>query len=117
AQSMDALVVVVNPDRWSVQTAVRVRDLAADLGMKKVFAVANRLGLTGPDAASDPQVQLDNIQAALGDVPLIGSLPFDPALGQGALKITPDGKFEPTEALIAHRTAVEGVIAELQRRV
>ncbi len=113
AQSMDALVVVVNPDKWSVQTAVRVRDLAGDLGMKKVFAVVNRLSPPGPET----QAKLEQIQTALGDVPLIGSLPMDPRLGEGALKIAPDGIVEPTEALIAHREAVEQIITELRSRV
>ena len=117
AQSMDALVVVVNPDRWSVQTAVRVRDLAGDLGMKNVFAVANRLGTAGRDDGTDLQTQLEQIQTALGDVPLIGSLPSDPGLGEGALKISPDGAIGPTEALTAHTGAVESIIAEVRSRV
>ena len=117
AQSMDALIVVVNPDRWSVQTAVRVRDLAGDLGMKNVFAVANRLGTTGQDAGTDLQAQLEQIQTTLGDVPLIGSLPSDPRLGGGALKIGPDGAIEPTEALAAHTQAIESIIAEVRSRV
>ena len=117
AQSMDALVVVVNPDRWSVQTAVRVRDLAGDLGMKNVFAVANRLGTAGQDAGTDLQAKLERIQTTLGGVPLIGSLPVDPRLGEGVLKIGPDGGIEPTEALAAHTGAVESIIAELRSRV
>jgi CO dehydrogenase maturation factor len=113
AQSMDALVVVVNPDKWSVQTAVRVRDLAGDLGMKKVFAVVNRLSPAGPET----EAKLEQIQTALGDVPLIGSLPMDPRLGEGALRIASDGTVEPTEALTAHREAIEQIITELRSRV
>ena len=112
AQSMDALVVVVNPGKWSIQTAVRVQGLAGDLGMKKVFAVANRLG----DADQAP-AQLEEIQTALGDVPLIGSLPQDPRLTQGALKIDADGNIEPTEALTLHKAAIENIIKELRNRV
>ena len=117
AQSMDALIVVVNPDRWSVQTARRVRDLAGDLGMKKIFAVANRLGLPGQDDGPETQVQLEQIQTTLGDVPLIGSLPMDPRLGEGALRIAPDGNIAPTEALTAHTGAIESIIAEVRSRV
>jgi len=117
AQSMDALIVVVNPDRWSVQTAVRVRDLAGDLGMKKVFAVANRLGLPARDDGTDRQAKLEQIQTTLGDVPLIGSLPMDPRLGEGALRIAPDGSIAPTEALTAHTGAIESIIAEVRSRV
>ena len=113
AQSMDALIVVVNPDRWSVQTAVRVKNLAGDLGMKNVFAVANRLAAPGPET----QTKLEQIQTTLGDVPLIGSLPMDPRLGEGALKIAPDGAIAPTEALSAHKDVIEGIIAELRSRV
>ena len=117
AQSMDALVVVVNPDRWSVQTARRVRELAGDLGMKNVFAVANRLGIAGQDGGTQRQAQLEQIQTTLGDVPLIGSLPMDPRLGEGALKIGPDGDIAPTEALTAHTGAIESIIAEVRSRV
>ena len=117
AQSMDALVVVVNPDKWSVQTAVRVKDLAGDLGMKKVFAVVNRLGTAGQDGGDEIQAKLEEIQTALGDVPLIGSLPMDPRFGEGALKIAPDGAVAPTEALAAHRETIDTIIAELRSRV
>ena len=117
AQSMDALLVVVNPDKWSVQTAVRVRDLAGDLGMKKVFAVANRLGTPGQDAGTEAQEKVEQIQTALGDVPLIGALPSDPRLGEGALRIAPDGAIAPTEALAAHTQAIESIISEVRSRV
>jgi len=117
AQSMDALLVVVNPDKWSVQTAVRVRKLAGDLGMKKVFAVVNRLGSVGQDNPDETEAKLREIQAALGDVPLIGSLPVDPDLGQGALRTGADGAVEPTEAAARHAAAIDGIISELRSRV
>ncbi|MCP4374939.1 MAG: AAA family ATPase [bacterium] len=117
AQSMDALIVVVNPDRWSVQTAGRVSGLAADLGIKNIFAVVNRLGAPGQADEDEVQAKLKQIQTALGDVPLIGSLPTDPRLGEGVLKIDPDGGIEPTEALITHFHAIESIIAAVRSRI
>jgi CO dehydrogenase maturation factor len=117
AQSMDALIVVVNPDRWSVQTAVRVKDLAGDLGLKKIFAVVNRLGTPGQADDAEIQAKLQEIQTRLGDVPLIGYLPMDPRLGEGALKIAPDGEISPTEALATHKGTIDSIIAEVRSRV
>ena len=43
AQCTDALVVVIDGGPWSLQTATRVRKLAADIGIQKILAVANRV--------------------------------------------------------------------------
>ena len=85
--------------------------------MKNVFAVANRLGTVGQDPGSDLQAKLEQIQTALGEVPLIGALPNDPGLSEGVLRIGSDGAIEPTEALIAHTGAIESIIAEVRSRV
>jgi len=118
AQSMDALVVVVNPDKWSVQTARRVKELADDLGMKNVFAVANRVGSFARTSAAETDEAIGRIADGLGDVPLIGCLPTDPRLADGAVRTAGDnGEIEPTEALAAHLETVESIIAELQARL
>jgi len=117
ARSMDALIVVVNPGRWSVQTARRVKDLADDLGMKNVFAVANRVGGVAPGDCAETDAAIAQIKEVLGGVPLIGCLPDDPRLVAGALRTAADGQVEPTEALSAHMQTIEGIIAELQSRM
>ena len=43
AQGMDALVVVVEPGRRSLETAARIQGLGADLGVGTVWAVANKV--------------------------------------------------------------------------
>jgi len=107
AQSMDAMIVVVDPSGWSVQTAHRVRKLAGDIGMKKVFAVANRLSA----AALDP------VRQQLGDIPLLGDLPEDPRLAGGIVRTAADGRLEACEALTANLPAVERILAELETRI
>ncbi len=43
ADSVDAMVVVVEPGRASLELAPKIKKLAADLGMERVYAVANRV--------------------------------------------------------------------------
>ncbi len=106
AQSMDALVLVVNDSRWSINTALRAAGLAGDLGMKKLFAVANRV---------TESTDIDGIAEKLGDIPLIGQIPYDERLEQGVLEPSSDG-IKLSEALSDHLAAVEGIISELQNR-
>ncbi len=106
AQSMDALVLVVNDSRWSINTALRAAGLAGDLGMKKLFAVANRV---------TESTDIDAIAEKLGDIPLIGQIPFDERLEHGVLEPSSDG-IKLSEALSDHLAAVEGIISELQNR-
>lgn len=71
AEAVDAFIVVVEPGMRSIQTAHVVRDLAADLGVKTVAAVANRVR-----GAEDRAF----VTEALGDVELLGVLPDSDAV-------------------------------------
>ena len=103
-QSMDALLLVVNESPWSIQTALRVQGLAGQIGLKRVFAVANRL--TG-------SADVEAIRRQLGDIPLVGSLPEDPRLGKAILHAGVNGGIEAGRALQDHLPAVEGILAEM----
>ena len=108
AASMAALLVVVNPDRWSVETAKRVRKLAGDIGVKRVYAVANRI---------TDDSQLSDLAGRLGEVPLIGCLPVDDRLSGGIVTTDADGSMTPCEALTANLPLIEGILAKLQSRL
>jgi CO dehydrogenase maturation factor len=43
AQAVDAFIVVLEPGRRSLTTAARVRELASDLGIERVYAVGNKV--------------------------------------------------------------------------
>jgi len=107
AQSMDAMIVVVDPGPWSLQTARRVRKLAGDIGLQNIFAVANRI--------SSPE-ELDAIKEQLGEIQLIGHLPFDPRMAGGVLQIV-NGKITPSEAFNANRESVENILTALESRI
>ena len=108
AQSMDALVVVLDESPWSAQTAQRVRNLADHIGVKNVFAVANRL--------SEPD-QAEKIRDRLGEIPLIGHLPMDDRLAAAVVAAAANGKLAPSEGFNAHLQAVESILAELESRI
>ena len=107
AQSMDALLIVVDPGPWSLQTALRVRKLAGDIGLQKLYAVANRI--------VEP-AQAERISRQLGDIPLIGRLKHDHRLGEGIILSTDGDAITPTDAFRDNLPDIEAILAELRNR-
>jgi len=68
SQAMDALIVVVEPSRRSMETALRIRGLASDLGVRSVFVVGNKVR-----EAEDE----DFIRAHLNGMELLGVIRYD----------------------------------------
>lgn len=71
AEAVDAFVVVVEPGHRSIQTARAVRGLAADIGVREVLAVANRVRSPEDEAY---------VRDVLGDIELVGALPDSEAV-------------------------------------
>jgi len=105
AQSMDALLIVVNEGAWSIQTALRVRKLAGDLGMAKLFAVLNR--------SRDP-AGVDKVRSALDGIPLIGRLPEDERLADGIVRLDVNGDLHPTSVMQEHMGRIEELLSRLE---
>jgi CO dehydrogenase maturation factor len=68
AQGVDRLIIVVEPGRRSLETAMHVKQLADDLGLKKVAVVGNKIR-----SAADEKFLRTN----LPDFPILGFIPFD----------------------------------------
>lgn len=66
-EAVDAFIVVVEPGRRSFQTAAMTAKYARDLGVERVFAVANKVRPGDEDAVARGL-----------DLPLLGILPYDP---------------------------------------
>jgi CO dehydrogenase maturation factor len=94
AESVDLMLVVVEPGWASLQTAGRVAALAADLGVKRLGAVANRI-------ASD--TELSFVRRHLVTPPLLGVLPLDAELESEAreCRYTKDRPFHREMSRIA----------------
>jgi CO dehydrogenase maturation factor len=71
AEAVDAFIVVVEPGQRSIQTARTVLNLAQDLGVKKVFAVGNKIR-DGRD--------MRFLTGHLSDINFIGAIPLTQSL-------------------------------------
>ncbi len=78
---VDVLLVVVEPGQRSIETAGRIKELAMQLGIKKVAAVLNKVR-TEEEAA----LVAEGLKKI--DLPLITSLPYDEGIAQADLKGT-----------------------------
>ena len=85
-RGVDRLIVVVEPGRRSVETALHVRELAKDIGLTKVAVVGNKI--RGP---ADEDFLKKNIQ----DLPILGFLPFDDRVIEADLAGKPPYELSP----------------------
>ncbi|OGP70786.1 MAG: carbon monoxide dehydrogenase [Deltaproteobacteria bacterium RBG_13_58_19] len=92
ARGVDWLIVVVEPGRRSVETALQVKHLAQDLGLTKVAIVGNKI--------RQPADQ-EFLKQNLPDLPILGFLPFDEKVIEADLKGRPPYELSPTLAAAA----------------
>jgi CO dehydrogenase maturation factor len=92
ARGVDWLLVVVEPGRRSVETALQVKQLATDLGLTRVAVVGNKVR-TPAD-----QEFLKNNMAGL---PVLGYLPFDEKVIEADLTGRPPYELSPVMAAAA----------------
>jgi CO dehydrogenase maturation factor len=102
AQAVDAFLVVVEPGRRSLSTAARVRELAADLGIERVYAVGNKV-----------QSERDwaFIQAE-SPVPALGYLSANPELTEADRRGV--GVFEAAPRSVAEARAILAALEALK---
>jgi CO dehydrogenase maturation factor len=77
AGSVDAFIVVVEPGQRSLQTAKTVKEMAVELGVKRVFVVANKV--RGPEDESF-------IRNNIGELDLAGSIAFSSKIMEADMK-------------------------------
>ncbi|MAF11198.1 carbon monoxide dehydrogenase [Candidatus Poribacteria bacterium] len=77
AQGVDALIVAVEPGRRSIETARRIRGLAGDLGIGRVWAVASK-------TRGDEDREF--VASELGDVELIASIPYSAEIVENGMR-------------------------------
>jgi len=97
SRNVDAMLIVLEPSLKAVETARRIKKLSEDLELRNVFAVLNK-----------SRGEEERIRELLGDVPLIGSIPYDERLREADIRGVPP--FDVSGRL------VEGV-KEVKRRL
>lgn len=71
AGAVDRLIVVVEPGRRSIDTAMHIKQLASEIGLSKIFLVGNKIR---------GQKDREFLQNHLQDFEFLGFLPYDEAL-------------------------------------
>lgn len=79
-QAVDALLVVTEPSMRGVETAIRIKKLAGDIGLTKLYAVGNKIRSTA-DA--------DFIRTALPGWEFAGFLPYDRGIVEADMEARP----------------------------
>ena len=99
AESVDAMLVVVEPGWASLETAERVSSLARDLNVKKTYAIANKIAC-GAD--------LDFVRAHLGAAEILGVLRTDRELELEARA----GKMDRTRPFHREMLRIAGLLGD-----
>jgi CO dehydrogenase maturation factor len=86
AQGMDKLVIVVEPGRRSIETAVKVQQLTQDIGLFKVAAVGSKVRSVQ---------QEEFLHGNLDGIPLIGILPFSEEIAMADIESRPPSLDDP----------------------
>jgi len=92
AKGVDWLIVVVEPGRRSVETALHVRQLAGDLGLQRVAVVGNKIRGEADEAF---------LRKNLPDLPFLGFIPFDDKIIEADLKGIPPYEAVPELSEVA----------------
>ena len=99
ARSVDKLIVVVEPGRRSIETAHHIKDLASDIGVRKIFLVGNKIR-----SEADKKFLEDNLTM----FPFLCFLPYDDQVIQADLT-----GVSPFETSPKAREVIEGVVDEM----
>ncbi len=100
---VDALIVVVEPGQRAINTARQIKRLAADLGLKKIMIVGNKV-----NSEEDKRI----IEESLSDFPVLGHMSFNPKVIQadreGRSPYDMDGKVQEEG---------RAILTELEKRI
>jgi CO dehydrogenase maturation factor len=80
AAAVDALIVVVEPGRRSLEVAGKIRKLAADIGLKSIAMVGNKVR---------EEADRKFLQEQMAEFPFLGFLAYDPLVIEADLSGTP----------------------------
>jgi CO dehydrogenase maturation factor len=102
-RAVTGLIVVVEPGKRSIQTAFQVKKLAADLGIKTVYAVGNKVM---------NERHSEFLKKELGDIPLLGTISYCDKLIE--LDLKGEAAFSNNEQLLSE---VRKIITKLKEFV
>lgn len=101
AQAVDRLIIVVEPGQASMETALRVKRLAKDLGIKELAVVGNKVRAAGEETY---------IRKGTEGLEMLGVIPYDPGLVDAQMQGLPVIRSQVI------RAAVDTIYAKLMAR-
>jgi CO dehydrogenase maturation factor len=102
-QAVDSLIVVVEPAKSSIETAFRIRDMAKDIGLTRIFVVGNKI---------KNEEEQSYIVSHLRDMKIAGFIPYDEAVRRAETKNQPP--WEISSAVDSAISALVDFIKEAQ---
>jgi CO dehydrogenase maturation factor len=102
AEGVDAFIVVIEPGQRSVQTALAIKNLAAGLGVKKVYAIANKVR---------KEQDLQFIKNSIGDIELLGQMSFNEDIMESDIKALP--AYEASKQTLEEAEKIKDILEKL----
>jgi CO dehydrogenase maturation factor len=100
---VDVLIVVVEPGQRAINTARQIKRLAADLGLKKIMIVGNKV-----NSEEDKRI----IEESLSDFPVLGHMSFNPKV----IQADREGR-SPYDMDVKVQEEVKAILSELEKRI
>jgi CO dehydrogenase maturation factor len=86
ARAVDKLIIIVEPGRKSIETALRIKKLAQEIGLTKLVAVGNKVRNTRDQ---------DFLRSSLPGFDFLGFIPYDEAIIDAEVSHSPPLKASP----------------------
>ncbi len=103
------MLILAEPYYRSLETAARLGELARELGIPQVYVVANKV-------RTDREAALIGEFCRARNLPLLGTLPFDDALGEAELEGQPLYQARPDSPLVRAVDELAGKLIDLREK-
>ncbi|MHA1693936.1 MAG: nucleotide-binding protein [Candidatus Helarchaeota archaeon] len=111
AKAVDAMIIVVEPGNRSIVLAKTIRDLASELGIKKIFLVGNKI-------SSDFELNFIKNKAKELGIEVLSNIPLDQKIKEADLKsIAPIDNDENSKGIEVIKYLYEQIIMNIEKRV
>lgn len=100
ARGVDMLIVVAEPTRAAIHTAQTIARLARDVGIERLGLVVNKVRAAA---------QAEQVAGAVGDIPLLGELPWYDDVAAAAFEGIPVASTPVLDAIVPIKLAIEAV--------
>lgn len=103
AESVDMLIVVVEPGLKSLETAERIKKLAGDIGIKNILAVVNKVS-----SAEEEEFVLQKLNEL--NIEVLGTIPYDRIVIQADMEARPLTDYESSPAIESIENIAENIL-------